>query len=379
VYKLIYSIASIIIIIIIANNPSALSSEQRLRNLNYSIGNQIEEFTPVECCVSLFRLAYDISHRQLRNLRDDLRIGNLGSNLNTSNESSCVHYGYTDKSVVSSSDIRNVTKARSSNVASTLTSEEIDCLKTPNSYIAKLTSHWMKAYFDLVGDHMPNKANEIHLETVEIKEIWLEYVSDCANIFKIDQCMGYTHFVEYWHNFFSHVKIRAYKAVSGKCYMCSILSSLRKKFTEATLRADITELHALHRITYMSERRFYYARIKKGCEDPANYLSLIGDGMAENHTALPWLGNLREAGKTLKQHLQGILVHGQVLHIFRSFPFTTHNSNMACHCFLVTLELHYKENNNKLPDTIYYQVSFITTTIYFNHINYFIIIGRWWQ
>ena len=100
-----------------------------------------------------------------------------------------------------------------------------------------------------------------------------------------------------------------------------------------------------------------HARIMKACEDSYNFLSLIGDGMAENHTALPWLGNLREAGRPLNQHLQGILVHGQIFRIFRSFPFTSHNSNLACYCFLATLEFHYKENNNKLPDTIYYQVT----------------------
>ena len=303
-------------------------------------------------------MAYNISLRQINNLRSDLRSGYITSSAPTTNEDSFTSYGYTDKSIESNTNIREVIKAREA-VGDPLTDHERVCLKIPNNYIAKLTSLWMEAHFNLVGDHMPNKANEIHLETIEKKEIWLEYVNDCANIFKLDKCMGYSHFTEFWQTYFSHVKIREYKAVSGKCYMCSILSSLRKKFTDNALRADITELHALHRITYMSERRFYYARIKKGCEDLLNHLSLIGDGMAENHTNLPWLGNLREATKTLNQHLQGMLVHGQILRIYRFFPFTMHDSNMAIFCFLATLEYQYLLNNNKLPDTVYYQVTYL--------------------
>ena len=329
----------------------------RLQKIKYFIGFQIKEFEPIECCVTIFRLVYDISFRQLRNLRADLRLGNLcSSSSNSSIDSSLLSKGVSDTSIISKNDVREVVKSRTKRKEETFSLIERNCLQTPNNFLSKLTSHWMEAHFNLVGDHMPNKGNEIHLETIEKKDIWQEYVNDCANILKIDTCMGYTHFVEYWNTFFQHVKIREYKAVSGKCYMCSILSSLRKKFVETSLRGEITELHALHRITYMSERRFYYARIMKGCEDPLNFLSLIGDGMAENHTALPWLGNLREAGKPLNQHLQGILVHGKIFRIFRSFPFTSHNSNLACYCFLATLELHYKENNNKLPDTIYYQV-----------------------
>jgi hypothetical protein len=40
----------------------------------------------------------------------------------------------------------------------------------------------MDDYFKLVGDAIPNKENEIHLEPVEIKEIYQEYVEVTISI-----------------------------------------------------------------------------------------------------------------------------------------------------------------------------------------------------
>jgi hypothetical protein len=92
----------------------------------------------------------------------------------------------------------------------------------------------------------------------------------------------------------------------------------------------VSELHGFHRLTYMAERRSYYQRKETACNYPGQYMSIIADGMSQNHTALPWLGksqsnififrtnqimmllycsegNLKQFPNELDQHLQGLL------------------------------------------------------------------------
>ena len=68
-------------------------------------------------------------------------------------------------------------------------------------------------------------------------------------------------------------------------------------------------LHGYHRMTYMGERIAYGHRRKLAAMEPAHYLSIIADGMAQNHTKCPWFGNLDEPSKILNQHIQGVLNH----------------------------------------------------------------------
>lgn len=95
----------------------------------------------------------------------------------------------------------------------------------------------------------------------------------------------------------------------------------------------ITLLHGLHRSMYMGERMAYYERraevsemcllwlmiIKcvKAVADPDNVLSMILDGMAQNHSVLPWLGNLKTLDKHIQQHIIGVLTHGQDVKLYR--------------------------------------------------------------
>ena len=62
-----------------------------------------------------------------------------------------------------------------------------------------------------------------------------------------------------WTACFPNVKIREFKAVSGKCKTCAILSDLRRKCNDKQRKQEITYLHCLHRSAYMNERLEYRA------------------------------------------------------------------------------------------------------------------------
>ena len=55
-----------------------------------------------------------------------------------------------------------------------LNHDQIAALQIPNTVQSLSCYSWMASYFDLVGDKIPNRENEIHLVCTTIKEIFEE-------------------------------------------------------------------------------------------------------------------------------------------------------------------------------------------------------------
>ena len=123
-------------------------------------------------------------------------------------------------------------------------------------------------------------------------------------------------------------------------------------------REYIRIMHAFHRITYMEQRKQYAERINNACLFPNNYYNMTGDGMAQNHTKLPFLGQHDQAAKKrLDYKLQGMLAHGREFVAYIVNYCVAPGANLAVHCFLCMLEReYYKDGKLCLPEVIYYQV-----------------------
>jgi hypothetical protein len=107
----------------------------------------------------------------------------------------------------------------------------------------------------------------------------------------------------------------------------------------------------------MAEKRKYYNKKNLAITQPDKYMSIIMDGMSQNHCELPWFGNLKQFQATLPQHLQAVYDHGQCLTVFRTFHNIKNDSNLGVHCMLAALEARMKNSlEGKLPPTIYIQV-----------------------
>jgi hypothetical protein len=177
-----------------------------------------------------------------------------------------------------------------------------------NNTAYTLCISWMEDFFRTSGDFIPNKGGEIHIEKTEKKVIHEQYETDLQ--YTGSPTVKYTTFLHAWDNVFPHCKIRTFKAVSGKCTFCALLTDLRKDSQNRHFRQLITDMHALHRMTYMSERLVYYRKIMKAFNEPVEYMSIIFDGMAQNHTDLPYMANQKDWGdRKLRMHLQGVLEH----------------------------------------------------------------------
>jgi hypothetical protein len=124
-----------------------------------------------------------------------------------------------------------------------LTHRQVAAAKLSNSPTVLTAYSWMARHFDLIGCAAPNLDGEIYLEPMHVKEVHEEY----------KETMPDAGIPSIWYHCFEHVKIREFKAVSGKCQCCANLSSMRKTFTSHN-REYVTMMHSLHRTTYKGER-----------------------------------------------------------------------------------------------------------------------------
>jgi hypothetical protein len=238
--------------------------------------------------------------------------------------------------------------------------DDVTAVNLAHTALSVYTAVWLETFFKLVGDKQPNTHSEIHLEKQEKKSIYEEYKKDFE--YQNRKPMSLSHFLKLWRDAFPHVKIRAYKQVSGKCYVCLILGLLRSKFRDSRRRELVNVLHAYHQTTYMKERYSYYKRAEKACNHPEDFYSDISDGMASNKTKCPHNGDKYDFKPALPIHIQGQLAHGRSLDLFRSFHNLSVGSNVATHCWLICLEREYKANMLQshgrigLPDTLYHQI-----------------------
>lgn len=248
----------------------------------------------VSVCQQAFQEVYGVSDYILKIIQKSIKCNSVPE----------TDKRYGDNTAHSSTMKNNILKS-SLPCIPVVTEKEAIQITVSNDVVTKTATAWMEMFFDLIGDKIPNSNGEIHLEPQEKKTIWEEYRSDVMNLLLEETSICYSAFCSLWEEAFPHVSIRVFKAVGGKCNTCAILADLRKRFHSAYVRDIVTELHALHRITYMSERQVYYAKIWKSVNFPQQYWSTIFDGMAQNHTQLPYLSHQKDVTYSFDMHLQG--------------------------------------------------------------------------
>ena len=64
---------------------------------------------------------------------------------------------------------------------------------------------------------------------------------------------------------------------------------------------------------------------------------------------------MQNIGDHVKQHIQGVLVHGRAMFAYRTFHNLSNTANLQMTCLLLTLNW-VIEQDGRLPDTIFYQI-----------------------
>jgi hypothetical protein len=117
----------------------------------------------------------------------------------------------------------------------TLSAEQKAAILIPNTVKHKTCYGWMKRFFQLMGDSAPNRDEEIHLEPIDVVDIYLVYKRDLTEHADFPT-LCYSSFCETWKTCFPNVTIRQYKAVCGKCSTCATLSDLRRNYGDSNRR-----------------------------------------------------------------------------------------------------------------------------------------------
>ena len=231
----------------------------------------------------------------------------------------------------------------------------------PNSVATLRCKSWMKQFFNLVGDKMPNTINEeIHLDCMNKKDVYEEYAINMKNWHgdMPSQYLSLFAFNKLWESCFSHVGIREHKAVSGKCSTCERLSSLRRSSKDTRSRSQLTLLHGFHREMYMGEREAYYDRAEEAMFNPQKVMSLMIDGMDKNKTKFPRFNQNLQQEWQMTQHITGILDHGRGSFFYRSYPNLRNDGNEGLHCLLLHLANRFEESN------VTEELRFLSQTLY---------------
>lgn len=236
------------------------------------------------------------------------------------------------------------------------TEDQIAAAAVPNTPEAIKCYIWLRNFFDASGDYEPNR-KEIHLDPITKREVHGEYLVKLTSSNKGEHTLEYSEFVHIWTKCFPHVKIREYKACSGKCMTCALFTVLMRKFEHTKALALVIQHRALHRADYMSDRILYQERVEQAEKDKenGNIVSIITDGMQQYHTELPYMGNNIGFSFKVKQHFQGITTHGHRTRIYRTVDHIRLGANANIYTILLALEEHI-EAKGKVPKTLYIQI-----------------------
>jgi hypothetical protein len=295
-------------------------------------------------CRNCFTQAYDIGDATLDRIRAEVRMGYQTSDCGR-------------RASESSNELRHdphfikLLCKQAERLGYSLDPRQVGAMAVPNTVAALSCYAWMHNHFDLVACAAPNSCC-MELEPITLSEVHDEYLLDMVHTH--ESGLGLTAFCRLWKTCFQHVRIREFKAVTGKCHTCAVLGIARKTHRDRMSREHIKLMHYLHRSAFMNERVSYYLKREQGKSQPKKYLSIITDGMAQSHCLLPWMGNVDQSDN-LPQHFQGVYAHGRFLQFYRTFHNVLKGANQHIHALLMALERVEREEG-RIPDTIYFQI-----------------------
>jgi hypothetical protein len=169
---------------------------------------------------------------------------------------------------------------------------------------------------------------------------------------------------------------------TGTCDTCYEIDTLRRSSPDLETQEQLKRAHHLHRGGLFNlERLRYKARCAEAIASNnllhPSIMSLILDGMDQNHCRIPYLGGLNRFSDPVTQHItgtsfvysiivnyvyhnltlffSGIKEHGIGLTIYRNFDNVSKGCNVTIYCLLRQLESFHKRHGY-YPETLYLQV-----------------------
>jgi hypothetical protein len=256
----------------------------------------------------------------------------------------------------------NIHEARAALYHLKLSEEQLQLACVPESEKYRQVFWWMSDFFQLIGDRAPNRDNLIQLPGIYTKKsIYTIYKDHVETTYTADEhtVLSFSGFKTLWLDIFPNVKITKFIQVTGKCSCCHWLYERQEHFrSENDLRA-IRYFANVHRILISKERSVYMYKRQLAQKSPDLYMSLIIDGMSQDHCILPYCANKVAKSTILKQKVVGAKQHGFSKSFYRLFPLVSGGTNVACEVVMYEIERRMKhslKDNLVMPDQLFLQI-----------------------
>ena len=269
----------------------------------------------VKCCSKAFRTFYNFSKSTFDNISRELKHKRLlASQATTQNPTE--------------EDIAKMVKFSKGILGYKLQSQTQSLLRGTQTLTWEVSKSWFKRFTELHCNEEPNRRGERHFNKgYSKKQVYAEYKKD-LNIRKDGvKSFSYASFCKMWKRAFPEVRCRKFQAgVQTKCVECAILEYEGNEAKTNAARYEVQMLHYYHSIKYKGQREWYH-NIREECIQCANFmtapggkLSMIGDGMAQVHNAIPTYGQSGTTiAKSFDTHFQGVITHGKRFTIYRTY------------------------------------------------------------
>ncbi len=214
----------------------------------------------------------------------------------------------------------------------------------------------------MLGDYAPNRDNKIELPGIYTKDsIYTIYHKHVTKAFAGDEHepLSLSAFKRIWKNIFPNVTITKFCQVTGKCITCHSLYERQEIFRSERDLDSIKFFANIHKIMIEMEKETYVKKRQVAQENPELYMSLIIDGMSQDHCILPYFGNKKQANVTLKQKIIGAKQHGFARSFYRTYPHVSSGTNIAIQVLEseITKRMeHCKKTNTLMPQVLYLQI-----------------------
>lgn len=223
--------------------------------------------------------------------------------------------------------------------------------------------YWLNEFFDINCDRPPNKTEnrcELPASTYSKLSIYNLYKKHCQMLIDDSQKpISVSSFYKLWRNIFPNVVIVRYLAVSGKCSICAEIYAMDEQCSTLEHMEDLMKIKIYHRQYVQSFKKSYYDHRRLAQLYPEQYMSLISDGMQQDHTKNPYFANQKTNSTVVSQHIQGIKDHFLGKAAYRSFPHVEGGFNINAHVILCEImkRLDYcLEKDICFPRTLFLQV-----------------------
>jgi len=216
---------------------------------------------------------------------------------------------------------------------------------------------WFQKYFATFGDCAPNRF-ETYLIITARRNVYNQYVEEFKKHNR--PIVQESVFSNLWNTIFPRYINRPWCDIPGKCDTCYEIDSQRRSSQDTDTQEQLKVAHHLHRGGMFNLERLRYKRrcaeaIRSNNSYRPTVMSLIIDGMDQNHCKVPYLGGQDTFKDSIKQHITGVKEHGVGLTLFRTFNNVRKSANLTIYCILKKLE-DFRKRHGYYPEKLFVQV-----------------------